>query len=212
MAGVVDWINHGMIYMISSAGYLGIFLAMFIEGILTPIPSELVMPFAGYLSSPQGGGELNFLLVILVGSLGAAAGSTVAYALARLVGRPLVTRYGRYFMIRQEHIERADGWFERWGDWGIFIGHSLPGVRSFISFPAGIAKMRPLRFVVFTFFGAMVWNTVLVTSGYLLGEYWMQFWKGMGWLDIFMFCTAVAVILGYLYCRKRSAKYEVAGE
>jgi membrane protein DedA with SNARE-associated domain len=162
---IIEMLNDWILVLISTAGYLGIFLAMFVEGILTPIPSELIMPFAGYLCST---GELNIVLVVLAGSLGAVAGSTVSYYLGKLLGRRFLDRFGRYFGLGPESLSRADTWFARWGSYGILIGHAVPGIRSIISFPAGIARMDVKRFVLFTFLGATIWNSVLVSAGFLL--------------------------------------------
>lgn len=202
---IVETLNQIIIDLIETTGYLGIFLAMLVEGIFTPIPSELIMPFAGYVVYT---GELNFFLVILVGSLGAVVGSTVAYILALWLGRPLIDRFGVFFGLDEEKMNSAERWFKRWGVWGILIGHSLPGIRSVISFPAGLSKMDRKRFVTFTFAGALVWNTVLVTAGYTLGESWMSFWERTDslHLDILMLGGLGVALLLYLayHRRKRS--------
>jgi membrane protein DedA with SNARE-associated domain len=203
--GIIEVINQIIIDFISSSGYLGIFLAMFVEGIFTPIPSELIMPFAGYLAST---GRFFLPLVIVVGSLGAACGSTVAYGIARAVGRPIVERYGRFIFLDTKKVDKADAWFKRWGIWGILIGHAIPGVRSIISFPAGIFKMDIKRFALFTFFGALIWNTVLVSAGYLLGEFYIEFWKAFEGWDIVIIAIAVAGVVGYLLYQRRKAKRE----
>lgn len=199
---IIDTLNQIIIDLIESTGYLGIFLAMLVEGIFTPIPSELIMPFAGYVAYT---GELNFFLVILVGSLGAVIGSSVAYMLALWLGRPLVDRFGVFFGLDEEKMASAERWFKRWGVWGIFIGHSLPGIRSVISFPAGLSKMDRKKFVMFTFSGALVWNTVLVTAGYLLGENWIQFWErtdGMEWVVLGL--LGLALVLYFLYKKRKN--------
>ncbi len=201
---IIDTLNQIIIDLIEATGYVGIFLAMLVEGIFTPIPSELIMPFAGYVAST---GELNYFLVILVGSLGAVIGSTVAYMLALWLGRPLVDRFGIFFGLDEEKMVSAERWFKRWGVWGIFIGHSLPGIRSVISFPAGLSKMDLRKFVTFTFAGAMVWNTVLVTAGYTLGENWIEFWKKTDSLHLDIIILAglgVALVLYFLYKRRKS--------
>lgn len=199
---IIDAINHFIIDLISATGYVGIFLAMLIEGIFTPIPSEMIMPFAGYVAYT---GELNFFLVILVGSMGAMLGSTVAYALALRLGRPLVDRYGVLFGLDNERMTAAERWFGRWGIWGILIGHSLPGIRSVISFPAGLSKMDLRKFVIFTFCGALFWNTVLVTAGYTLGENWVVFWERTDGLhlDVLMLGGSALVLFIYLTYRRR---------
>ncbi len=192
---LIEMINEWMLALISSAGYLGIFVAMFVEGILTPIPSELIMPFAGYLCST---GELNIILVILVGSLGAVGGSTIAYLLGRTLGRPFLDRYGRYLGLGPDSLCRADAWFAKWGNYGILIGHALPGIRSVISFPAGIARMDLKRFALFTFIGATIWNSVLVSAGFLLGQYWIELARSLDGWDIVILVSVGAILLGYI--------------
>ena len=201
---IIDAINQFIIDLINATGYVGIFLAMLVEGVFTPIPSELIMPFAGYVAYT---GELNFILVVVIGSLGAMAGSFIAYLLAERLGRPIINRYGVFFGLDQEKMEYAEKWFGRWGVWGIFIGHSLPGIRSIISFPAGLSRMDRRKFAVFTFAGAMTWNTVLVTAGYTLGENWVQFWESTDGLE-YVVLGALAVVLAvyYIYHRRRKAK------
>jgi membrane protein DedA with SNARE-associated domain len=196
---IIDTINQFIIDLIGTTGYAGVFLAMMIEGIFTPIPSELIMPFAGYVAYT---GELMFFLVILIGSIGAMVGSFIAYMLALKLGRPLIDRYGLLFGLDQEKMGAAERWFERWGVWGIFIGHSLPGIRSIISFPAGLAKMDRTKFAGFTFLGALVWNTVLVTAGYTLGDEWIRFWESTDGLDYIVLGAAGAVLVAYLLYRR----------
>lgn len=205
---IIDTLNRVIIDLINATGYLGIFLAMLIEGIFTPIPSELIMPFAGYVAYT---GELNFFLVIIVGSLGAVIGSTVAYMLALWIGRPLVDRFGIFLGLDEAKMESAERWFRRWGVWGIFIGHSLPGIRSVISFPAGIAKMDRKKFVIFTFSGALVWNTVLVTAGYTLGENWIQFWERTDGVEWVVLGLLGLVIVLYLFYQKRKRATRSSG-
>ncbi|MDD1743588.1 MAG: DedA family protein [Methanomassiliicoccales archaeon] len=207
--GIIEAINQIIIDFIVSTGYLGIFVAMFVEGIFTPIPSELIMPFAGYLAST---GHFFLPLVIVVGSLGAVCGSSVAYGIARLVGRPVVKRYGRFIFLDDKKVDRADAWFKRWGNWGILIGHALPGIRSVISFPAGIFKMDFKRFVIFTFLGALIWNTVLVSAGYLLGELYIGFWKALEGWDIVILAAAILGVAGYLLYQRKKAGEETGSQ
>lgn len=186
-------INDLVIGLIDQAGYVGIYLAMFIEGVFTPIPSEIIVPLAGYLAST---GRFDIVLVVLISSLGAVSGSTVAYFIGYRLGRPFVDRYGKYFGFGHESLCRADAWFERWGNYGILLGHSLPGVRSVISFPAGIAKMDIKRFILFTFFGALIWNTVLTVAGYLLGASYILISITLGkWNVDWIILAALGIIL-----------------
>jgi membrane protein DedA with SNARE-associated domain len=149
----------------------------------------------------------------VVGSLGAACGSSVAYGVARAVGRPIVERYGRLISLDTKKVDKADAWFKRWGNWGILIGHAIPGLRSIISFPAGIFKMDFKRFVLFTFLGAMIWNTVLVSAGYLLGEYYIEFGKAFEGWDLVIIAIAITGVAGYILYQRRKVKREgIKGE
>ncbi len=211
---IVTTLSDVILNLISSSGYLGIFLAMLVEGVLTPIPSEIIMPFAGYLSYL---GTLNPIAVVLVGSLGATCGSTIAYLLGRRLGRPVLDRYGRYLGLRADSLDKAEAWFARWGNYGILVGHALPGIRSIISFPAGISRMDLRRFALFTFLGATVWNTVLVSVGYLLGQYWMRLADSLEGWDLAIIAAFVAVFVTYIAVsrwrdRARSASHERAEE
>jgi membrane protein DedA with SNARE-associated domain len=199
--GIIDTLNQAIIDFISSSGYLGIFFAMLVEGIITPIPSELIMPFAGYLAST---GMFYLPFVILAGTLGATLGSTLAYGIAWVVGRPLVDKYGRYIFLDQKKVDKADAWFKKWGSWGILIGHAIPGIRSVISFPAGIFRMELKRFVIFTFLGALIWNSVLASAGYWLGEYYIEFWQALEGWDVIILVIAVLGLAAYLIWKRRS--------
>ena len=193
---IANWFKD----VIQAIGYPGIFFAMLVEGIITPIPSEIIMPFAGYLAAE---GQFNIVLVILIGSLGAVIGSTGAYYLGYSLGRPFIKRWGKYFRLKQEHIVRAEDWFEKYGDAAIFIGHSLPGTRSFISFPAGIGKMRLRNFMIFTFAGAMIWNTFLALLGYFLGEAVFDLAETFEYFDLAVILAVVVVIIIYFMWKKK---------
>lgn len=184
---------------IAGLGYLGIFFLMTVEGIITPIPSELVLPFAGYLAAI---GELHPVLIVLVATAGSTLGSTVAYYIGYYAGRPLIQRYGRIIRLGEEDVQWAEEWFEKYGDWGNLIGHAVPGVRSFISFPAGIGKMDMRRYLMFTALGSAIWNTVLVAAGFFLLDRWMTFAETTENVDLYVLLVATAAVVGYLYWRK----------
>lgn len=171
IGSLFDTIFEIVTNFIDTIGYAGIFLAMFIEGILTPIPSEIIVPFAGYLAES---GRFNLVLVILVASIGATIGAIVAYYLAKWLGRAVILKYGRYVGLNDKSLDKANAWFEKYGSYGVLIGHALPGIRSIISFPAGLANMDLKKFIIFTFIGATIWNTVLGSAGYMLGENYGQ--------------------------------------
>ncbi len=197
---LVQWGTDLIIELISNLGYPGIFVLMTIEGIITPIPSELIIPFAGYLAAE---GEMNLVLVIAVGTAGAAIGNTVAYYIGYRVGRPLIERYGKYIWLDERDLGLAERWFAKYGDIGILLGHAIPGVRSFISFPAGIGKMRVKRFVLFSTIGALIWTTVLALAGYVLIDEWRRFAETTDNIDLYVLVAAIAIIIGYVYWSKR---------
>lgn len=186
-------------------GYPGIFALTLIEGILTPIPSEIIIPFAGFLAAQ---GTFILPLVIIVGTIGSTLGSIGAYYIGFYLGRPFVLRYGKWFGIKDKHLGKAEDWFGKYGDVTILVSHSLPGTRSFISFPAGIVKMRLRNFVVFTFFGALIWTSVLAVAGFYLGMHWESLIGAIGSLEIFIIVVFVVVLVVYLYLRHRKKKLE----
>jgi membrane protein DedA with SNARE-associated domain len=196
--GLTDWITH----VVNAIGYPGIFALMVIEGILTPIPSELIMPFAGYLASQ---GRLNIGLVIAVGTAGATIGNVVAYHIGAKVGRPLISRYGRFIRLGEDDLRWAESWFARYGSFGVLLGHAVPGIRSIISFPAGIGRMDLRRFVAFSTIGAAIWNTVLVVAGYYLVERWTLFAETTDNVDVYVLAAVFAVLIGYMAWRKTRA-------
>lgn len=154
---------------LSALGYLGVVLLMGVESACIPLPSELIMPFAGYLVFK---GQLTLWGVAVAGAVGCVLGSLVAYYVGIFGGRPLVQRYGRYLLISHHDLDLADRWFARHGDITIFVGRLLPVVRTFIAFPAGVARMPLGKFVIYTFVGSLIWCWGLAWVGQSLGEHW----------------------------------------
>ena len=144
---------------------------MAIESTAVPLPSEVVMPMAGWrLISARGLGLEFVLLAGFYGGVGSVIGSLAEYYVARAGGRPLIEKYGKYMLITRKDIDRADSWFETRGEVTILVGRLIPGVRHFISIPAGVARMSVPRFVIFTFIGAFPWSLALAWAGYVLGQ------------------------------------------
>lgn len=187
---------------ISALGYPGVFLLMTVEGIITPIPSELIIPFAGYLAAE---GEMSLPLVVLVGTSGAAIGNAVAYFIGFRLGRPLIQRYGKYLRLDERDLALAERWFAKYGDMSVLLGHAVPGIRSFISFPAGIGKMRFRNFIAFSTVGAFIWTTVLALAGYVLLDEWRRIADTTENIDLYIAIVAIAIILGYVFWTKRRA-------
>lgn len=162
---IATWI----ISVISTLGYGGIVLLMAIESACIPLPSEIIMPFAGFLVFK---GELLLWAVALAGATGCVLGSIPAYYLGMYGGRPLVEKYGKWLLISHHDLTLADGWFEKHGEITIFIGRLLPAVRTFIAFPAGIARMPMGKFIAYTFAGSLLWCWLLAYAGMKFGEHW----------------------------------------
>jgi membrane protein DedA with SNARE-associated domain len=158
-----------IIATISSGGYLGIVGLMAIESACIPLPSEIIMPFSGYLVST---GRFDLLLVATAGALGCNVGSTLAYAIGRYGGRPAVERWGSYILVRPRDLEAADRFFARFGGPAVLVARLLPVVRTFIALPAGIARQPQLSFQLYTFIGSWPWCFGLAYVGYKLGQRW----------------------------------------
>jgi membrane protein DedA with SNARE-associated domain len=155
--------------VISSMGYGGIVLLMAIESACIPLPSEIIMPFAGFLVSK---GEMTLFGIALAGAIGCVVGSIPAYYLGMFGGRPLVEKYGKYVLISHKDLDMADRWFAQHGEIIIFIARLLPAVRTFIAFPAGVARMDMKKFIVYTFVGSFIWCWALGYVGMKMGENW----------------------------------------
>lgn len=194
---VATWIEN----LIASIGYPGIVLVMAIENIFPPIPSELVLPFAGSLSAK---GEMNFWAVVAAGTVGALIGAIVLYGVgyfAREAGvRKLVANYGKYLFVSEGDLDRAAGWFEKYGELIIFFGRLIPLIRSIISIPAGYTRMNPVRFLIYTTLGTTLWNLILAYAGWLLGENWEDI---LAFMDTYQYATlgvlAFAVIAFFVW-------------
>ncbi|MFH1010932.1 MAG: DedA family protein [bacterium] len=166
---IIELVAAWIISAISSMGYLGIVLLMGIESACIPLPSEIIMPFSGYLVST---GVFDIWLTGLAGAVGCVWGSIVAYYAGQWGGRPLVVRYGKYVLISAHDLDRADHLFQRYGEAIVFVSRLLPVIRTFISFPAGVARMHFGRFVLYTFVGSFPWCLGLAWVGKLMGENW----------------------------------------
>jgi membrane protein DedA with SNARE-associated domain len=179
-------------------GYLGVLVAMGIESAMIPLPSELILPYAGFLVSdssqlePLTGNPWNYWIVVVVATIGNTAGSLVAYVIGAYGGRPFLERFGKYLLIRPHEIELADRFFAQHGGAMVFIGRLLPVVRTFISFPAGVARMPLGRFIAYSTAGAFLWSMLLVYAGVVLGANWVQIRHALQPFDL---AIAIAVVL-----------------
>jgi len=184
--------------VISQIGYIGVFFLMVLESALIPIPSEVIMPFSGFLVAT---GQFDIFYVLVAGTVGNLVGSVIAYYIGSHVGRNLVLRYGKYVFIDEKHLDLADRWFQKFGDKIIFVSRNLPAVRTYISLPAGISKMNIFKFSVYSLIGSIPWNFALLYAGVLLGKNWETILKYTIILDVIVVIGVLAFIVWWL--RKR---------
>jgi len=164
---MIHQIAEAIVQYIGDLGYWGIFLLMFLESTFFPFPSEIIMIPAGYLAYK---GEMNVYIVVLVGILGSVAGALFNYYLAMHFGRKFILKYGKYFFIKEETLDKLETFFSKHGDLSTFNGRLIPGIRQLISLPAGLARMNIAKFSLYSGLGAGIWVIVLVALGYLLGS------------------------------------------
>ena len=169
VARIIEVLSGLIVSTISALGYPGLVLLMGIESACIPLPSEIIMPFSGYLVYT---GKFNLWAVSVAGAAGCVVGSIVAYGVGMYGGRPFIEKYGRYILISKHDLDLADRWFSRYGEMIVFASRLLPVIRTFIAFPAGVAKMNMTRFVVYTFIGSLPWCLGLAYVGQVLGEQW----------------------------------------
>lgn len=192
LVNVIDWIES----VVTSMGPWGISLLMAIESCNVPLPSEAILPFAGYLVSK---GVMTIHTASIFGAIGCVIGSVPSYLLGSLGGRPFVEKYGKWFLISRKDLEQADKWQQKWGDWAFFICRMLPVVRTFISLPAGILKANFPKFIAFTFLGSLVWSYFLVWVGIKFGKH-SEFFKAI-WHKFDILIIVACVVLFVLYLR-----------
>ncbi|PIR69317.1 MAG: hypothetical protein COU47_03805 [Candidatus Niyogibacteria bacterium CG10_big_fil_rev_8_21_14_0_10_46_36] len=186
-------ISSFALWVIDTSGYTGIFFLMALESAAIPIPSEVTMPFSGFLVSR---GDFNFILVVAAGTAGNLVGSLVLYWIAYYGGRPVISRYGRYVLLSEEHLASAERWFFRYGSFAAFFGRMLPVVRTYISFPIGLGKMNIWKFSIYTTIGSLLWSLLLTWIGFALGERWESIRTYTHQFDI---AIVVVLILGIIY-------------
>jgi membrane protein DedA with SNARE-associated domain len=191
-----------IVAFIHALGAWGIAICMAIESCNIPLPSEIILPYGGYLAST---GRITYLEASLAGAVGGTAGSIASYFLGLHGGRHFLLRYGRYLGFNRTAMARADRWFARYGDWAVFLSRLLPAIRTFISLPAGIARMHFPRFVAYTFVGSLIWSLALTWVGYLLGSNWEEVRVWMHELDLVLL-GAAAGALGYWWWQRRQRR------
>lgn len=200
---VIPFLNN----LYGAVGYIGVLLAMAIESAMVPLPSELILPYAGFLVSdttqmePLTHGPWNFWIVVVVATIGNTLGSLVAYAIGAYGGRPFLERYGKYLLIRPHEIVLADAFFAKHGAATVFIGRLLPVIRTFISFPAGVARMPLGTFIAYSTAGAFLWSCLLVWAGTVLGANWVQIRHAAQPFDLAIALAVVAAVVLFIWWR-----------
>ena len=190
-----------------AVGYLGVMVAMAIESAMVPLPSELILPYAGFLVSdpsqlePLTRGPWNYWIVVIFATIGNTIGSLVGYAIGAWGGRPFLERYGRYLLIRQHEIAWAEQFFDKYGSATAFLSRLLPIVRTFISFPAGVARMPLGRFIAYSTAGAFLWSMLLVFAGVQLGARWADIRHALQPFDLAIAVAVVAAIVLFVWWR-----------
>ena len=187
--------------LIDAFGALGVALLMALENLFPPIPSELILPFAGFL---VGRGELGFLPALVASTVGSLSGALILYGLGRWGGRNLILRYGRYLRVKEADLDRAEGWFDKYDEWVVLFGRMVPGVRSVVSIPAGMLRTPFLQFVLLTTAGSAAWNALLLGAGWYLGENWQQIAGVVGSVSNFVLVFfAVALVAAAIWWWRR---------
>ena len=193
---ILGLLVHFITQTIQAGGYAGISALMALNSSGIPIPSELIMPFSGYLVHL---GRFSFVLVVVAGSVGCNLGSAIAYWIGAKGGRPLVLRYGKWVLMSAHDVDRMTWFFERYGSIAILVGRMLPVVQTFVAFPAGIAKMTRLRFHIYTTLGSLVWYSFLAWAGMKLGQRWDSDPRFEQMFHRFHLVVELAIVLGVVW-------------
>ena len=200
---IVSGLSAFIIATIATLGYGGVVLMMAIESACIPLPSEVIMPFSGFLVAS---GRFNLQMVALMGALGCLLGSYVAYYVGANGGRRFIERYGRYLLIAPHELETADRFFERWGSLAVFLSRMLPVIRTFIAFPAGVSRMKLLPFSIYTLLGSYIWCLVLAYAGMKLGEHWKDLAPYFHRFDALIAILLIAGAAALLYNRVKGIR------
>ena len=202
---ILDFVRN----VFNTLGWPGVFVLMAVESACIPLPSEIVMPLAGWmLVADKGLGWEYILLVGFVGALGNLAGSGIAYWAGATFGRGFLERYGKYLLITRGDIAKAHRWFDKYGDGTAFFSRLLPAVRTFISLPAGIARMDLKRFFAFSFLGVLPWSIALAWGGYVLGQNWERIREVMRPFDVPIVGLVVIAVIWFVWSRLKKIRAE----
>jgi membrane protein DedA with SNARE-associated domain len=198
MISLVGYVSDFAINLIGNLGYWGVFIGMTLESACIPIPSEIIMPFSGFVVW-QGSTNMTLIGITVVGAFGNLVGSLIAYFVGLMGGRPLLEKYGKYLLITQSKLELADKWFYKYGGEAVLISRFLPIIRTFISLPAGIARMDLKKFILYTFIGSLPWSFALGYIGTQLGPNWGVIQGYFHILDIIVEIGILGIIAYIIY-------------
>lgn len=197
---MIELIGSWIIHFISTLGYFGVFILMTLESACIPIPSEVTMPFSGSLIAS---GRFDFWILIIVGTVGNLIGSLLAYWLGawgqEAVVRKVIVKYGKYLLISEHEYDQSERWFRNHGEIVVFVSRILPVIRTFISLPAGVAKMNLTRFIVYTSVGSFIWSFILTSIGVTLGANWKSLQGYFRKFDVIIMVACFAVVAWYIW-------------
>ncbi|MRH45139.1 DedA family protein [Aquibacillus halophilus] len=196
-----EWI----IFIIEKYGYFGVFFIMVIENLFPPIPSEIVLPFSGFMTTKT---NLSFTGMIVTSTMGSITGALVLYWIGNKLSaeklEQIIEKWGRVLRLKKEDVRKADRWFLRYGVWTVFFGRMIPLIRSLISIPAGMSKMRLNTFLLFTSLGTLIWNSILISIGMRLGESWHDILNVMSlYSNLIYLGLGILILLGIIYFTRR---------
>lgn len=196
--GISDWVTR----VVETLGYAGVAALIALENVFPPLPSELILPLAGF---EAGQGRFNYYLMVLAATVGSVIGAVVLYYVAVFVGehrlRALVRRYGRWVQVSERDMDRADAWFDRYSGWAVLVCRCVPLVRSLVSLPAGLRRMDLPRFLLLTAIGSAIWNAALIGAGYLLGDNWESVGTVVGYVQYVVIALILAGIVWFFWNR-----------
>ena len=199
----MEQVSQAFLSFIDAWGYVAVIILMAMENACIPVPSELILGFAGYMVSAE---RMTFTGAMIAGMIGGMSGSIFAYAVGATGGRKFVDKYGKYFFIKKSHVDLAQKWFDKYGIRAVFFSRMLPIVRTFISLPAGFARVNFKQFLFFTFAGSLPWTALILYAGVLLGDNW-EYLLEIGHEFSLAFIVVSVIIIAWLYFRhkKKSA-------
>jgi membrane protein DedA with SNARE-associated domain len=196
--GLTDWITK----IVDTLGYVGVAALVALENVFPPIPSEVILPLAGFETNQ---GRFNFFLMVLAATIGSVVGALILYYVAQYFGehrvRWLVRKYGKWFQVKESDIDKADDWFDHYSSWAVLVCRCVPLVRSLVSIPAGFRRMPILRFILLTTIGSAIWNVLLIGAGWLLGDNFHVVEEYVGYFQYVVIAAILALVAWFLWKR-----------